>query len=113
MLGIRNKQNLISRGQPMVGFPGTSQLATSCHILLEPPPADRQEERIWCIEFFRGKMYDFVADDRELVERLNSFQDELLQSARLGAPLSQRQQSARVPLVPAPRLHSTLTATDP
>jgi hypothetical protein len=64
------------------------QLATSCHILLEPPPADRQEERIWCIEFFRGKMYDFVADDRELVERLNSFQDELLQSARLGAPLS-------------------------
>ena len=28
-------------------------------------------------------MYDSVADDRELVERLNSFQDELLQSARL------------------------------
>jgi len=58
------------------------QLVTSCHLLLEPPQPDREEERIWCIEYFRGKMYDFVADDRELVQRLNSFQDELLMSAR-------------------------------
>ena len=36
------------------------QLVTSCHLLLEPPSTDREEERIWCIEFFRGKMYDFV-----------------------------------------------------
>ena len=36
------------------------QLVTSCHLLLEPPPEDAQEERIWCIDFFRGKMYDFV-----------------------------------------------------
>jgi len=59
------------------------QLVPSCHLLLDPPKTNREEERIWCIEFFRGKMYDSVADDRELVERLNSFQDELLQSARL------------------------------
>lgn len=36
------------------------QLVTSCHLLLDPPPEDSQEERIWCIENFRGKMYDFV-----------------------------------------------------
>lgn len=36
------------------------QLVTSCHLLLEPPQPDREEERIWCIEYFRGKMYDFV-----------------------------------------------------
>lgn len=59
------------------------QLVPSCHLLLDPPNSNREEERIWCIEFFNGKMYDSVADDRELVERLNSFQDELLQSARL------------------------------
>ena len=29
-------------------------------LLLDPPPEDSQEERIWCIENFRGKMYDFV-----------------------------------------------------
>jgi len=65
------------------------QLVTSSHLLLDPPSEDREEERIWCIEFFRGKMYDFVADDRELVERLCSFQDELLLSARIGAPSPQ------------------------
>lgn len=59
------------------------QLVPSCHLLLDPPSTNREEERIWCIDFFRGRMYDSVADDRELVERLNSFQDELLQSARL------------------------------
>lgn len=36
------------------------QLVTSCHLLLEPPAEDIEEERIWCIEFFKGKMYDFV-----------------------------------------------------
>lgn len=36
------------------------QLVTSCHLLLDPPREDREEERIWCIEFFRGRMYDFV-----------------------------------------------------
>ena len=36
------------------------QLVTSCHLLLEPPPEDREQERIWCIEFFRGRMFDFV-----------------------------------------------------
>ena len=36
------------------------QLVTSCHLLLDPPAEDREEERIWCIEFFPGKMYDFV-----------------------------------------------------
>lgn len=36
------------------------QLVTSSHLLLDPPSEDREEERIWCIEFFRGKMYDFV-----------------------------------------------------
>ena len=59
------------------------QLATTTHLVLDPPPFDREEERIWCIEYFRDKMYDFVHDDRELVERLSSFQSELLQSARL------------------------------
>lgn len=64
------------------------QLVTSCHLLLDPPAEDREEERIWCIEFFRGKMYDFVADDRELVQRLKRFQEELLYSARQAAPKS-------------------------
>lgn len=36
------------------------QLVTSCHLLLDPPREDREEERIWCIEFFQGRMYDFV-----------------------------------------------------
>jgi hypothetical protein len=111
------------------------QLVTSSHLLLDPPAEDREEERIWCIEFFRGKMYDFVvrrpmpralaspharsssaslrarvfrqrvrrtrprraavvrcarcqADDRELVQRLKRFQEELLYSARQAAPKS-------------------------
>jgi hypothetical protein len=36
------------------------QLVTSCHLLLDPPREDTEEERIWSIEFFQGKMYDFV-----------------------------------------------------
>ena len=40
------------------------QLSTSSHLLLEPPRVDREEERIWCIEFFRGRMYDFVVRAR-------------------------------------------------
>ena len=36
------------------------QLVTSSHLLLDPPAEDREEERVWCIEFFRGKMFDFV-----------------------------------------------------
>ena len=35
------------------------QLVTSSHLLLDPPAEDREEERVWCIEFFRGKMFDF------------------------------------------------------
>jgi hypothetical protein len=122
------------------------QLVTSCHLLLDPPHNDREEERIWSFNFFRGRMYDLVVrsghledslfaspeipalplswprahvpsqlissclspsphvchtsfcsphfspifllqhDDRELVERLRRFQDELLQSARAAAP---------------------------
>jgi len=64
------------------------QLVTSSHLLLDPPAEDREEERVWCIEFFRGKMYDFVADDRELVQRLKRFQEELLHSSRQAAPKS-------------------------
>ena len=42
------------------------QLVTSCHLLLDPPAEDREEERIWCIEFFRDKMYDFVVSSNHL-----------------------------------------------
>ena len=40
------------------------QLVTSSHLLLDPPAEDREEERVWCIEFFRGKMFDFVVRAR-------------------------------------------------
>lgn len=45
------------------------QLVTSCHLLLDPPPVDREEERIWCIEFFRCRMYDFVVRARHSCPR--------------------------------------------
>ena len=36
------------------------QLVYSANLLLEPPPLDREEERVWALEFFRTKMYDYV-----------------------------------------------------
>ena len=38
----------------------TLQLVYTANLLLEPPPLDREEERVWALEFFRTKMYDYV-----------------------------------------------------
>ena len=36
------------------------ELTYTAHLLLEAPDYDLEEERLWCIEFFTQKMYDYV-----------------------------------------------------
>eukprot|EP00966_Prymnesium_polylepis_P022768 523847-Prymnesium_polylepis.1 len=36
------------------------ELTYTAHLLLEAPDYDLEEERLWCIEFFTQKIYDYV-----------------------------------------------------
>jgi len=48
-----------------------TRLKYTVQLLIEPPSPE--DERLWCIEHFPGKMYDFVTNDDELVSRISSF----------------------------------------
>mmetsp|Transcript_22222 Transcript_22222/g.50904 ORF Transcript_22222/g.50904 Transcript_22222/m.50904 type:complete len:142 (+) Transcript_22222:4-429(+) len=53
------------------------ELKHTTHLLLEAPECDIEDERMWCIEFFPHKMYDYVADDKQLVQRLTQLQADI------------------------------------
>ena len=42
------------------------ELTYTAHLLLEAPDYDLEEERLWCIEFFTQKMYDYVVSPTPL-----------------------------------------------
>uniref|UniRef100_A0A7S4HFR8 Uncharacterized protein n=1 Tax=Prymnesium polylepis TaxID=72548 RepID=A0A7S4HFR8_9EUKA len=64
------------------------ELTYTAHLLLEAPDYDLEEERLWCIEFFTQKIYDYVADDNQLLLRLSQLQEIVLRPA--AAPAEDR-----------------------
>ena len=54
------------------------QLVATASVLLDPPEAELEDERIWCIEYFESKMYDYCRSDEELLKRVTAFQTAVL-----------------------------------
>ena len=54
------------------------EITFAVNLLLEAPDFDVEDERLWCIEFFPERMYDYVVSDAQLLQRLRKLQEDIL-----------------------------------